>query len=81
MSAIDFVAGCFGGECNNLLYNIVYNILSNLVSSGAAGVLVGHPLDTVKVKLQMQVRDNNALEEDCDGNKEIVIYSRLFTTH
>lgn len=33
MSAIDFLAGCFGG---------------------AAGVLIGHPLDTVKVKLQTQ---------------------------
>ncbi|XP_016382657.1 mitochondrial basic amino acids transporter isoform X1 [Sinocyclocheilus rhinocerous] len=39
--ALDFVAGCIGG----------------VHVSGAAGVLVGHPFDTVKVRLQVQSVD------------------------
>ena len=49
--ALEFLGGCMGGKiqfymiCRKERYNIIF-------VSGAAGVLAGYPLDTVKVRIQ-----------------------------
>lgn len=55
---IDFFAGCLGGERSTV--RIQHHIYTARDSTGVAGVLVGHPLDTVKVKLQTQGMVSNA---------------------
>lgn len=48
--ALDFLAGCVGGN-GNLFQKRKAHIKPFL---GAAGVIAGYPLDTVKVKIQTQ---------------------------
>ena len=56
--ALEFVGGCMGGKPINAIsigyicgYGYGYGYEINLLS-GAAGVLAGYPLDTVKVRIQ-----------------------------
>jgi hypothetical protein len=52
--ALDFVAGCAGGTA--FIYKSSKGFFSDQAVhfTGAAGVLVGFPLDTVKVRIQTQ---------------------------
>ena len=76
--ALDFAAGCFGGKTiqknstkrlilrqKSLLRGImetIKSILKFFIILGAAGVLVGYPFDTVKVRIQTQnVKNRNVL--------------------
>ena len=52
-SPIDFIAGCVGGII--LLIISILNTNANDLK-GAAGVLVGHPLDTIKVVMQTSAK-------------------------
>ena len=48
--ALDFLAGCVGG----CVLKLSKPSLKLSQFSGAAGVIAGYPLDTVKVKIQTQ---------------------------
>lgn len=51
-SPIDFVAGCVGGRFRVKSYSTKANELFPRSNKGAAGVLIGHPFDTIKVIMQ-----------------------------
>lgn len=57
--ALDFIAGCIGGNIVTMSSKQRISETPNRVFLiGCAGVIVGHPLDTVKVCLQTQDAKN-----------------------
>ena len=60
--ALDFAAGCVGGMSGKFPSFFLNYKISHSIILGAAGVLVGYPLDTVKVKIQTQDVKNGQMQ-------------------